>query len=97
MAISLKDKVPRSPQQRFSRFSTWIREQDPPNLPFSYFTQIGVLWAEECVFHVIRLIGLISLDFDGRYQYFFIILSFTITVFFVPLLLENVFAQDMLC
>lgn len=49
-AISLKDKVPRSPQQRFSRFNTWIREQDPPDLPFSYFTQIGVLWAEECVF-----------------------------------------------
>ena len=40
-AISLKDKAPRSPQQRFSGFSTWIREQDPPDLPFSYFTQIG--------------------------------------------------------
>ena len=41
-----------SPQQRFSRFSTWIREQDPPDLPFSYFTQIGVLWAGECVFSI---------------------------------------------
>ena len=51
-AISLKDKVPRSPHQRFSRFSAWIRELDPPDLPFSYFTQIGVLWAGKCVFHV---------------------------------------------
>ena len=29
-----------------------IRELDPPNLPFSYFTQIGVLWAGECVFSI---------------------------------------------
>lgn len=51
-AISLMDKVPRYPQQRFSGFSTWIREQDPLDLPFSYFTQIGVLWAKECVFSI---------------------------------------------
>lgn len=53
-AISLMDKAPMSPQQRFSRFSIWIREQDPPNLPFSYFTQIGVPWARECVFSRFR-------------------------------------------
>ena len=56
-AISLMDKVPRSPQQRFSRFSTWIREQDPPDLPFSYFTQIGVLWAEKCVFSILGAVS----------------------------------------
>ena len=36
-AISLMDKVPMSPQQRFSRFSTWIRELDQQSHPFSYF------------------------------------------------------------
>jgi len=53
-AISLMDKAPRSPQQHFSRFSTWIRELNPPDLPFSYFTQIRGLWAEECVFSRFR-------------------------------------------
>ena len=48
-AISLMDKAPRSPLQHFSRFSTWIREQDPPDLPFSYFTWIGVLWARHAI------------------------------------------------
>ncbi len=46
------DKVPRTPRQSFSRFSTWIRELDPLDLPFSYFTQIGILWARECVFSI---------------------------------------------
>ncbi len=31
-AISLMDKVPMSTQQRFSSFSTWIRELEQPDL-----------------------------------------------------------------
>ncbi len=57
------NKAPRSPQQRFSRFSIWIREQDPPDPQFSYFTQIGVLWAEECVSHFQSELNMISLGF----------------------------------
>jgi len=67
-AISLKDKVPMSPQQRFPRFSTWIRELDPPDLPFSYFTQIGVLWAGKRVFSIYKnaMTGLNPLLFSIR-------------------------------
>ena len=67
-AISLKDKAPKSPKQRFSRFSTWIRELDPPNLPFSYFTQIGVLWADRGVLEMMdKGMEWFSLVFGWRY------------------------------
>lgn len=75
-AISLMDKVPMSSQQRFSRFSIWIREQDPPDHPFSYFTQIGVLWAGKCVFSRFSLILIRLLSVWLDLLIFFVFLNF---------------------